>query len=223
MQTDFFYDLATEIENYLGSIISYRVYSAIFDKAGNPLFAREEFEGDMISYISDFVKTNFNMLAVGDHSFPLSSQNLGFFKISEDFIVVLLTKKGPLGALLTFKNKMETYASKIDKITITYDKNKETIKTEISFADKTKKTQEKEIPYKPITQKTFAKVPVLLKKLTGKEKFPLDEVLVLNCCDGEHSIDDIAKKAKLPRLKVEQIIKTYQKKKLLTLKRMQIS
>jgi len=215
--SDFFYNIAQEIENNLGSLLGFRVYSAISDRNGKILFAREDYnDGDMLSYISNFIKNNFDMLQVGDHSFPISGKNFGFFKISNKCIIVLHTKKGPIGALLSFKSKMFAYSEKIDNQIgeIFSDVKVSTEKTSIT-ADSKGSTQF-------ITQKTFAKIPILNKKLTGKEKFPLDQVLILNLCDGEHTIDEIIKKTRLPRLTVEKIIKDAQKKKLISLKRKKV-
>ncbi|MHA1378256.1 MAG: hypothetical protein ACTSRG_07725 [Candidatus Helarchaeota archaeon] len=218
MGSEIFYNIAQEIENILGTLLGFRVYSAIFDRTGKVLFARDDFkENDMLDYISKYIKSNFHMLEVGDHSFPISGKNLGFFKISDKCMIVLQTKKGHLGALLSFKSKMDSFASKIDnQIKDISPEAKLGINKVSSVAES------KEPSQKFITQKTFAKLPILTKKLTGKEKFPIEHVLVLNLCDGEHVIEEIVKKTRLTRIAVEKIIRDYQKKKMVTIKRTQI-
>ncbi len=218
MDSDIFLNIAKEIEEYLGSIMGVRVYSAIVDRNGKIRFAREDFnENEMDVFVVNFVKNNFDMLEVGDHSFPISGKNFGFFKISDKSMVVLHTKKGPLGALLSFKNKMFSFADTIDDklndVMVQRKKGKERAGTATD--------SEQGVP-KLLTQKKFAKVPLLTKKLTGKEKFPINDVLVLNLCDGEHTIEEIIKKTRLARLAVENVIKNYEKKKYITLKRTQV-
>lgn len=56
-------------------------------------------------------------------------------------------------------------------------------------------------------------VPLLARPLTGKEKLPLEEISVLQHCDGTNSIDDISRKIRYPLPRVNKIIRKYEKKK----------
>lgn len=71
----------------------------------------------------------------------------------------------------------------------------------------------------PSTKAGLKSVPFLIKKLTGKEKFPLEEAQILQFCDGTNSIEDICAKTGYARLKVDEVIRDYQKKKWIELKR----
>jgi len=51
-----------------------------------------------------------------------------------------------------------------------------------------------------------------MKEMTGKEKFKIDTAKVLELCDGTNSIEEIAEKTNLPKLKVDMIIKQFEKK-----------
>ncbi|MFX0133519.1 MAG: hypothetical protein ACFFDN_07745 [Candidatus Hodarchaeota archaeon] len=224
MESENLHDIVQDIENYLGALLGDRVYTAILDGKGEIKFVRDGFnEENLIPFIINFVQTNFSILEVGDHAFPMSNKSMGFFKISEKSMIVLYTKKGKLGSLLAFKTKMFGYAPKIDK--------KITEATKIKIKKKIKNTEEitisKVVPSAPsaepqytrVTSKKFAKFPILIKELTGKEKFPINDVKVLRLCDGKHTIEDIIKETNISRLKVNKTLRDYQKKKYLTLKR----
>ncbi len=224
MESEAFYDLVQEIEKYLGALIGSRVYTAITNENGELKFARNDFnEENMLSFIINFVKTNFSLLGVGDHAFPMSNKSIGFFKVSEKSMIILYTKKGKLGSLLAFKNKMFNYADiideKIDEVTKITIKRKVEITEEITISQQTAPTPSAKPQYTQVDSKKFAKLPRLIKELTGKEKFPINDVKILRLCDGTHTIMDIIKETKISRLAVEGVIRTYQKKKYLTLKR----
>ena len=223
--SEHFYNIAKAIEKELGVTSAVRIYAAIFDGNGKALYASDDFT-EIISFISPFIKDTFERLKIGDHSFPISGKNIGIFKVSDKAIVVLYSKKGHLGALLNFKNKMSIYASKIDEqledftqITI---KRKIEVTEEITITKGKVPSKKTEAQYVKPSTTTFAKLPVLLKELTGKEKFPLNDVRVLQLCDGKHTIEDIIKKTKLSRLEIQNIVRNYQKKKVLNLKRTQV-
>lgn len=223
MNSDHFYNLVLEIENYLGSLIGIRVYAAIIGGNGEIKYAREDFN-EMISFIKSFILSNFNILQVGDHSFPMSGKNIGFFKISNKAMVILYMKTGHMGSLLAFKNKMYIYASRIDE-QIT-DLTQITVEKEIENMGEISKEAPSsaigEPPAKLALEGKFVKVPLLTKQITGKEKFPINEVKILQLCDGKHTIEDIIKSTNFTRLDIENVIRNYQKKKYLTLQRTQI-
>ncbi|NVM03395.1 MAG: hypothetical protein HWN67_13775 [Candidatus Helarchaeota archaeon] len=224
MESEPFYDLVEEIENYLGYLLGVRVYTAISNENGEIKFARDDFiKENMIPFITNFVQTNFSLLGVGDHSFPMSNKSIGFFKISEKSMIILYAKGVKLGSLLAFKTKMFNYAPKIDekigeitKITI---KRKVEITKEITISKESAPSPSDKPQYAQVTSKKFARLPRLIKELTGREKFPINDVKVLRLCDGKHTIKDIIKETKISRLAVESVIRNYQKKKYISLKR----
>lgn len=67
-------------------------------------------------------------------------------------------------------------------------------------------------PLTKVSKKGLVMVPVLTKKLSSTEKFTVEAVRILDLCDGKHSVHDICQETKYPILKVNQIIKEYQKK-----------
>ncbi|MFX1450637.1 MAG: hypothetical protein ACFFCM_07345 [Promethearchaeota archaeon] len=224
METNAFYYIAQEIEKYLGSLLGVRVYSAILNGNGEFKFAREDFnEENLIPFIANFVQTNFSLLGVGDHAFPMSNKSIGFFKLSEKSMIVLYAKKGKLGSLLAFKNKINTYApiidEKINEVTKITIKKKIEITEEITISKSSPPASNTQPQYTQVKQKSFAKLPKLIKELTGKEKFPINDVKVLRLCDGKHTIEEIIKETDISRLAVDNIIRNYEKKKYLTLKR----
>ena len=63
------------------------------------------------------------------------------------------------------------------------------------------------------------KVPTLVKKLTGKEKFSLESASILQFCDGKLSVEEICKETNIPKVKVNQILAELQKKRWIKFKR----
>ncbi|MFX0138923.1 MAG: hypothetical protein ACFFDN_35105 [Candidatus Hodarchaeota archaeon] len=66
----------------------------------------------------------------------------------------------------------------------------------------------------------FKDFPFLKKKLTGKEKIPIEVTRILQFCDGNHSIGDISEETGYPKIKVSQTIREYHKKKWIEIKRL---
>lgn len=114
---------------------------------------------------------------------------------------------------------MSKYAPIIDsnigdiKITITREIEKITVKekvtVEISPEKEAKGTKEQGI---------IKYLPVLVKDLGGT-KIPIDHTRILTWCDGKHDINGIIKETQANRLLVDQIIREYQKKGFIKLKR----
>jgi hypothetical protein len=69
-----------------------------------------------------------------------------------------------------------------------------------------------------VTQ-SFKKIPVLIKQLDGKERLSIEVATILQFCDGKHSVEEICEKTTYPKVKVNQILTEYQKKKWLDLKK----
>jgi len=148
-------------------------------------------------FIISFTKGNFEILSIGDHSLPLSGTNIAFFKVSEKSLVILNSDKGPVGQLLAFKGRMNRYSSIID--------------------DLLESIPEKGEEKAPV--KAAVRVPVLTVDIASK-KFGMEEAKVLHLVNGENTISDICDKTKLPQLKVDEILRKYQKKGWVKLKRL---
>ncbi|MHA1652334.1 MAG: hypothetical protein ACTSYB_19285 [Candidatus Helarchaeota archaeon] len=204
--------IAKEISTSLRRVLVSKVYIAIVDALGTIHYITPEFD-EYLYFIQSFIKKSFHLLEVGDHSIPFGGVALAFFKISSKALVILYMPKGPSGQLLAFKPMMNTWAKKIDELI-----------GDISTQTESTSTQQntKNIPEKPIKMRfeNVKRVPLLVKPLPEHKKFPLDTVTVLQYCDGTYSIEEICEETKFPRLKVELIIREYQKKKFLKIMRL---
>ncbi|MHA1130655.1 MAG: hypothetical protein ACTSQI_04810 [Candidatus Helarchaeota archaeon] len=213
-----FYEIVKDISSLCGTIIGTRPYVGIIDGSGTIHYRDDPLE-EYIEFIKNFCVSNFHLLNVGDHSLPLGGINLAFFKISEKAVVILYIKKGRSGQLLAFKAHMDKWTSKINELigeitilspSIQIQPGAEEPEPEIFEAQQISKPQ----------SRGLRTIPILMRKLTGKEKFPLDVATVFQYCDGEHSIEEICQLTDYPRLKVDNIIRIYQKKKWVEVKRM---
>ncbi|MFX0132715.1 MAG: zinc ribbon domain-containing protein [Candidatus Hodarchaeota archaeon] len=193
--------IANEIIEYMNKILSRTTYLGIFGENEKVYYMQGALKR-YLPFLQSYIEENFNLLGIGDHSIPLSGVNLVFFKTSEHSIVVLHTREGPVGQLLAFKSRMFRFADRIEEEII------------------------KELPVKkksrPKTHKVPAvsaeRIPVLTVPIE-KKKFPMDEASILHIIDGEKTITEICQKTKIPRLKVNEILKKYQKKGWVRLKR----
>ena len=70
-------------------------------------------------------------------------------------------------------------------------------------------------PIKPKSKRYAQRRPFLVKKLGKKQKLPFIDLKVLRFCDGTNAVEDICKKSELPLMKVNEVLRKYQKKKLL--------
>ena len=219
-----FYAIAQEITRYLGKVLASRPYIAIADLTGTIHYIDSSLER-FSEFIQNFVRTNFNLLRPGDHSLPLGGVNLAFFKVSEKAMVILYTVKGLSGQLLAFKTKMFEWTSKIEillkDVIVAAEPTVFTAeiltvepKTTISGA----KTTSAEPP-RPEKRRGLKTVPVLRKKLTGKEKFSIEIATILQYCDGNYTITQIRDATGYPLLKINEVIRMYQKKNWIELKR----
>ncbi|NVM01488.1 MAG: zinc ribbon domain-containing protein [Candidatus Helarchaeota archaeon] len=191
--------IANEIIEYMNKILSQTTYLGIFGENDKVYYMQGALK-KYLPFLQSYIQENFKLLGVGDHSIPLSGVNLVFFKITENSILVLHTREGPVGQLLAFKSRMFRFADKIeDEI--------------IKLTPVKKKTE----PRKK-TAVSAERIPVLTVSI-DKKKFPMDEASILHNIDGEKTITEICQKTKIPRLKVNEILKKYQKKGWVRLKR----
>jgi len=216
-----FYAINKDIASKLGNLMFSRPYIAIVDASGKIRYIAEELLSYK-NYIIEFTTKNFNLLQLGDYSIPLGGVNLAFFKPQNNFLIVIHSKKGPVGQLLSFKKIMNNYAKVIGDLIGDVSPDETLSIPSISTAptksvevETQSQPQPQPQPQKPKIRKIGSKarrVPILMKELTGKEKFKIDTATILQLCDGTHSIEDIAKTIKLTKLKVDMIIRQFQKK-----------
>jgi len=69
------------------------------------------------------------------------------------------------------------------------------------------------------TEELCKKIPYIIKKHGKNVKVKPPESLVIILCDGKNTIEDIAKKTKLTQLKVNEILRKFQKKNIIKIKR----
>ncbi|HUX98929.1 MAG TPA: hypothetical protein VMV49_05210, partial [Candidatus Deferrimicrobium sp.] len=189
-------DVVSSMKSDIGKLLGTNITVAIVDAEGDIKYIDTEIK-KFSDFIISFTKGNFDLLSVGDHSLPLSGTNIAFFKVSDEALVILNSDKGPVGQLLAFKGRMKMYAAQLD-----------TLIEEATFAD------EEKIPVK-----AAVRVPVLTEPIANK-KFGMEEAKVLHLVNGENTITDICEKTKLPQLKVDEILRKYQKKGWIKLKRL---
>jgi hypothetical protein len=211
-----FYSIVKEILATFGQIFVSRPYFSIIDMAGTIHYIDQPLE-QFSEFIQNFTKDNFNLLNVGDHSLPLGGINLGFFKISPKTMIIIHTQKGPSGQLLSFKVKMFEWAPRIDKLIGDIS----TVVSRVQIAESSEEGEPGVLPETLSKEKVagLKTVPVLIKNLSGKEKFPIEEAEILQFCDGKHAVETICTETGYPRLKVDEIIRRYQKKKWIEIRR----
>ncbi|TFG05778.1 MAG: hypothetical protein EU536_00970 [Promethearchaeota archaeon] len=205
-QQDEFYQIANAIISELGPILSTRPYVAIVDFLGHFRYIDAELES-YHEFIQNFAKSNFFLLHIGDHSLPLSI-NLAFFRVSKKALIVIFIKKGLIGQLLAFKARMLKYQDQIDALI-----SEEIPDTPLVIPTV---TNDLTIPEEPeVIESAEPKaqiIPVLLKQIDKKAKFPLNEVVILNYCDGKNSIEDIMREGNIDKTEVWRILDKYKKK-----------
>jgi len=209
-----FYTIVKEIASVFGQLLISRPYFSIIDALGTIHYMDEPF-GAYSEFIQNFVVSNFHLLNVGDHSFPLGGVNLAFFKLSSKTMIVIHTQKGPSGQLLSFKSKILDWGPRFDKLIGEIAPVVPTIQIS-EFSGEAEPAIITETSKDKAGLKT---VPFLVKNLTGKEKFPIEEAQILQYCDGKHALESICEETGYPRLKIDEIIRRYQKKKWIEIRR----
>ena len=189
-------DLVEQIKTDIGRLLGTNITVAIINSNAEIKYIDTAIK-KFSDFIISFTKGNFDLLSVGDHSLPLSGTNIAFFKVSEKALVILNSDKGPVGQLLAFKGRMRKYSTRIDELLEALPEKEE----------------------KPAPVKAAVRVPVLTVSIANK-KFGMEEAKVLHLVNGKNTITDICEKTKLPQLKVDEIIRKYQKKKWIKLKRL---
>ncbi len=191
--------IAKDIEYACSKLFVSKAYLAILDAIGFYHYVDHPMFDEFLYFIQKFALDNKDLMEIGDYSIPFGGTNLIIFKISAKAFIAFHAPKGPVGQLLAFKAIMGNWASKIDDLIGDLEEIPE-MTEEIEGKKSTKQKSD------------LKQVPLLIKPLTGKEKFPLEEAAVIRYCDGTYSIEEICRATKYPLLKVDLIIRKYQKK-----------
>ncbi len=187
-------------------------YIAIVDAVGTFHYLDTRAFDEHLYFIQNYVKDNFTLMTVGDCTIPFGGISLAFFKVSPKAIIVLYAPKGPSGQLLGFKIKMHEWAEQIDELIGDLDTQPKTPSLQQSCPKDLETVPTPSVP--PMEKKvdSIKQVPLLIRPLSSKEKFPLEDTQVLQYCDGTSSIAEICALTNFPLLKVELIVRQYQKK-----------
>lgn len=189
-------DIVKIIKDEIGRLLGTNIQCAIVSADGTINYIDPEIK-KFSDFIISFTKGNFTLLQPGDHSLPLSGTNIAFFKVTQKSLVILNSDKGPVGQLLAFKGRMQKYGEKIDTL------------LEAAIVEEETKA----------SAKAAVRVPVLTVSISNK-KFGMEEAKVLHLVNGENTISDICEKTNIPQLKVDEILRRYQKKGWIKLKRL---
>jgi hypothetical protein len=212
---DQFNQIAKEMSTALRKILVAKPYIAIVDASGTIHYIDTPAFDEFLFFIQGYVKKNFRLIGVGGHSIPFGGISLAFFKLSRKALVILFVQKGPVGQLLAFKPMMNKWTLKLDDLIGDIEI------TDVPEAPKVQPARE--APQEPAETNEFdhvKRVPLLVKPLPAKKKFPMEVVSVLQYCDGTHTMEEILERTKFPRLKVDLVLREYQKKKFIKIMRL---
>jgi DNA-binding MarR family transcriptional regulator len=206
--------IAKEIANFMGMIITKRVYVAIAGKEGK-LYYKDSALDIYADLLNSFMRTSFDLLKLGDHALPISSLPLMFFKTSPQTAIILYSREENIkpGQLLAFKGKSFQYTEKIvdvlkEGLKQEFDEGKISL-IEFKVPEETGKPEPSKEPEEAGTDYQIKVVPYLLKEIKKKDKFEIGESIVLNLIEQDNSIEEIVEKSNLSRETVEEIIKKF--------------
>lgn len=189
--TETFEAISKDISGGLGSILGTRVYIAIYSENGEVFYQEQDLD-QFQNFIRSFVLSNFSYLTVGDHSLPLSGHNIVFFKF-DHAMLILYTKKGKLGQLLAFKSQMSRY---FDRINTAIDAGGVAPTVEAAVPASTVAVEEEAIFVSAdlVRDERENLIPVLQRKLTGKEKLEMRDASILRMVDGDRTLEQFYEK-----------------------------
>jgi len=234
-----FIALAKEILSTLREMMVTRIYLAIFDSKGDPQFIESTSIFSQYAYLMrSYIYDNFHLLNVGGYSLPFGGISLAFFKVSQKALIVLYAPQGPAGQLLSFTKVMFNWSHRIDELvgnsryfSLTPEFQEQQFENQEYSAEYQESLPEArggqsqilpaplkadQIPIVPFTEDFYTvRIPVLTKRLMRKDKFPLEDMKILQLCDGNHTIEAICQKTGFSSVKVDLTLRGYQKKKLI--------
>ncbi len=168
-----------------------RVYTAII-MDGNVVYSSTALDKH-IELLKLFSITEFKPMKPLAHAFPLPGTNLAIFKLTDQILVAIYTKKGYQGQLLSFKTKISKYIADFDSA----------VQGPVS---------------RPVETGARGQIlPTLTQTVSLTLGLSEDESAVLKLCNGSHSIKEIIDKTRVPRKKVIDIIRHFETKEWLKL------
>lgn len=205
---DNWYSIKQEITRSMTDF-GFRVYVSITDIYGNTKYIDAEL-GPFEEVIKKSIMINLPYLDIGDYCMPLSSKNLMIFKISGKSMVILFANKGNLAQLLSFKKNINYFQEKIDLMMGDVEIPSEIAKIppEITKAEKK--------PVQKILGKQLPFYLPFLNKDIGKSKVMVDEIMVLQLCDGNHAFSDMVRETGQTEEFVIELMNKQMKKKMLS-------
>ncbi len=211
-----FDDLGKRIMKQMSEMAGVRVYVSLVDNNGNFLVSDSTFDKHR-DFIKSFTINNFAYLNEGDHSIPLSSENIVFFKCTKNFMVVLYNPKGKIGQLMSFHSIMPKYIDSIKQYELTflkttYQKIDEELVTITIPAEQLEFTllSHKKESYRQI-------IPYFNQKNLKNKKFTIDETRILQKCDGNNNLLQMTETLDINESEILNILYKFYSKKHLTI------
>lgn len=216
---ELFSQLVKDMLISIAEVITTRAYISIVDALGNFQYLDTPVFDEYLCFIQNYVQENFQALPVGECTIPFGGIALGFFKISEKAIVIIFLQKGPSAQLFALKTKLLDWAQKIDELVGELDYLEISTDIEQPIVQQPE-SEENQKPFlldpssnsSDTGSRRRKVVPLLIKPLNGKEKLPLEEINVLQYCDGIISLEEISRKLLYSLPKINKIIRKYEKK-----------
>ncbi|NHI92361.1 MAG: hypothetical protein EAX96_07640 [Candidatus Lokiarchaeota archaeon] len=216
-------DAIEELKEKISRISPNQPEIALLDKSADVKFIDPGLK-DQEKYMKEYVGSNFSLIAKGEYSLPFSGLLLGFFKISEEAILVLFLEEGKIGNLLAFRGAIDSMIQKLDTSLIALQKTLEIEDMAYKIIRLKELTDEELTKLAPAYEEmtddinqpseyiSLSQICPLLDEKYSKKKFSFKESLIIQFCDGEHSIDVISKKSGYSEYDVQDVVLKYEKK-----------
>ncbi|MHA1264869.1 MAG: hypothetical protein ACTSRS_06495 [Candidatus Helarchaeota archaeon] len=209
---DLLKDLISEMLASFNEISVTQLHITLIDIYGNIQYLDKALD-EFLYLIRNYCIANFQNLEEGDCKIPFGGINLGFFKISRHLMLIVYAPDSPSGQLLGLKKKLGEWGSKLEDLlgefsppeSVESKQVKEDNQT--NAPDKLMKTEN--IAYHSYGVECY---PLLLKPLTEKEKFTMEEIQILQFCDGMHSTDEIHRETYYSISRINKIIRKFEEK-----------
>jgi len=235
------------MKHFIYSFLKIKVKISLAGKDGDFFYLDQDL-GSHTEFIQNFIKTNFPSLKINDYAAPGSSVNFFIYKPAENFVFVFFSPEKTIkfGQLLSFKTQLNEYGqilevtlgdyfqplieTPIDDISVQsiaptveeYIPNDQEI-LDISIDESSE--VEEEIEQRPEflekeleSEVELWRIPYFTRKLKKKDKFPVQDSMVLNFINNENTIEEICEKSEQTREFVDEVLKKYEKKGLIAIR-----
>ncbi len=204
--------VVNSISSKMGEILGVRVYVSITDHDGDFIYSDSVFD-QYKEFIKKFVRSNFDYLNQGDHSIPMSSENIMFFKTTNNTITILYNPKGRIGQLLAFKSIMNKYHDSFESCAPPMKGMKAGMIEKAPPLSPLQMEQEL-IPIH--RKKLYDNIkPILSRDLKKRDKFDVAEYSIITQLGGNHDLLDIIESVDIDGSKVLAILHDFLTKKLI--------